>query len=282
MNFMDTQCLQTFIKLAEYKNFTKTADSLFIAQSTVTNRIAELEREVGCQLFERNKRKVILTAEGEIFLSYAKRITELSDTGIRELHSLNRFSNILKIGTANTIYECHLFPKIKNYIASNPDNGVKITIGHSHDLLQGIQDKLFDVVYSYIPFYKSGYQCELFAKDKLVLVTNFQNNTYSEGIHQKELVKANYLYCNFALQEVGLFIRELFPPHYQFGFEINNATKLIPYLLVSSGISFLPESIAEPYLISNQLRVIPLIDFDSPKINCYKIYSVNNENATLL
>lgn len=282
MNFMDTQCLQTFIKLAEYKNFTKTADSLFIAQSTVTNRIAELEREVGCQLFERNKRKVILTAEGEIFLSYAKRITELSDTGIRELHSLNRFSNILKIGTANTIYECHLFPKIKNYVASNPDNGVKITIGHSHDLLQGIQDKLFDVVYSYIPFYKSGYQCELFAKDKLVLVTNFQNNTYSEGIHQKELVKANYLYCNFALQEVGLFIRELFPPHYQFGFEINNATKLIPYLLVSSGISFLPESIAEPYLISNQLRVIPLIDFDSPKINCYKIYSVNNENATLL
>ena len=282
MNFMDTQCLQTFIKLAEYKNFTKTADSLFIAQSTVTNRIAELEREVGCQLFERNKRKVILTSEGEIFLSYAKRITELSDTGIRELHSLNRFSNILKIGTANTIYECHLFPKIKNYVASNPDNGVKITIGHSHDLLQGIQDKLFDVVYSYIPFYKSGYQCELFAKDKLVLVTNFQNNTYSEGIHQKELVKANYLYCNFALQEVGLFIRELFPPHYQFGFEINNATKLIPYLLVSSGISFLPESIAEPYLISNQLRVIPLIDFDSPKLNCYKIYSVNNENATLL
>lgn len=282
MNFMDTQCLQTFIKLAEYKNFTKTADSLFIAQSTVTNRIAELEREVGCQLFERNKRKVILTSEGEIFLSYAKRITELSDTGIRELHSLNRFSNILKIGTTNTIYECHLFPKIKNYVASNPDNGVKITIGHSHDLLQGIQDKLFDVVYSYIPFYKSGYQCELFAKDKLILVTNFQNNTYSEGIHQKELVNANYLYCNFALQEVGLFIRELFPPHYQFGFEINNATKLIPYLLVSSGISFLPESIAEPYLISNQLRVIPLIDFDSPKINCYKIYSVNNENATLL
>lgn len=282
MNFMDTQCLQTFIKLAKYKNFTKTADSLFIAQSTVTNRIAELEREVGCQLFERNKRKVILTSEGEIFLSYAKRITELSDTGIRELHSLNRFSNILKIGTTNTIYECHLFPKIKNYVASNPDNGVKITIGHSHDLLQGIQDKLFDVVYSYIPFYKSGYQCELFAKDKLILVTNFQNNTYSEGIHQKELVNANYLYCNFALQEVGLFIRELFPSHYQFGFEINNATKLIPYLLVSSGISFLPESIAEPYLISNQLRVIPLIDFDSPKINCYKIYSVNNENATLL
>ena len=52
---MDTQQLQTFVTLAEYRNFTKTADALFVAQSTVTNRIAELEREVGKQLFDRNK-----------------------------------------------------------------------------------------------------------------------------------------------------------------------------------------------------------------------------------
>ena len=58
---MDTQQLQTFVTLAEYRNFTKTADALFVAQSTVTNRIAELEREVGKQLFDRNKRKVTLS-----------------------------------------------------------------------------------------------------------------------------------------------------------------------------------------------------------------------------
>ena len=76
---MDTQSLQTFITLAEYRNFTKTADALFIAQSTVTNRIAELEKEIGKQLFDRNKRKVTLSKEGETFLFYAKRILELTD-----------------------------------------------------------------------------------------------------------------------------------------------------------------------------------------------------------
>ena len=42
---MDTQTLRTFLTLANVKNFTQTAALLYIAQSTVTNRIAELEKE---------------------------------------------------------------------------------------------------------------------------------------------------------------------------------------------------------------------------------------------
>lgn len=273
---MDTQGLITFITLAEQKNFTKTADSLFIAQSTVTNRIAELEREVGKPLFERNKRKVTLTTEGETFLNYAKRIVELSKAGIQDINTLNKYTETLRIGTTNTIYECHLFPKIKECIKTNPQNAVKITIGHSNALIQGIQDGLYDVVYSYIPFYKAGYKCELFSVDNLLLVTNTLNQNYKNGIYKENLPDSNYLYCNFALQEVGLFIRELFPPHYQFGFEIDNSTKLIPYLLECDGISFIPESIAKPYIDLGKLQIIRLIDFDAPKINCYKVYRANN------
>lgn len=276
---MDTENLRTFIALAEHRNFTKTADTLFIAQSTVTNRIAELERETGRQLFWRNKRKVTLTAEGEAFLGYAKRIVELSDTGIQDINSLNKYSDILRIGTTNTVYECHLFPKIRDYMKSFSQNAVKITIGHSNDLIKALQDDLLDVIYIYLPFYKAGYECELFAVDDLILVTGCHNNRYENGISKEELVDSHYLYCNFALQEVGLFIKELFPPHYQFGFEIDNSTKLIPYLLEFAGVSFIPESIAAPYIAQGQLRKIELSDFDSPKINCYKIYKKENKKG---
>lgn len=276
---MDTENLRTFITLAEHKNFTKTADMLFIAQSTVTNRIAELERETGRLLFWRNKRKVTLTAEGEVFLGYAKRIVELSNTGIQDINALNEYSDVLRIGTTNTIYECHLFPKIRDYMKSYSQNAVKVTIGHSADLIKALQDDLLDVIYAYLPFYKAGYSCELFAVDDLILVTGFHNNRYQEGIAKKELVDSNYLYCNFALQEVGLFIKELFPPHYQFGFEIDNSTKLIPYLMEFDGISFIPESIAAPYIAGAQLRKIRLLDFDSPKINCYKMYKQGNKKG---
>lgn len=273
---MDTQSLQTFVALAEYRNFTKTADSLFIAQSTVTNRIAELEKEIGKQLFARNKRKVTLTAEGEVFLNYARRIIELSEAGISDINSIKKYTDTIRIGSTNTIYECHLFPLIKDYMINHPKQAVKITITHSTDLVQAIQDNLMDIVYSYIPFYHAGFDCQVFATDNLALVTNYENNEYCNGILQEELVNTNYLYCNFALQEVGLFIKELFPPHHQFGFEIDNSTKLIPYLIAFNGISFVPESIAAPYIASKQLKQIPLLDFEAPKINCYRITRKNS------
>ena len=60
---MDTETLRTFVALSSYRNYTKTADALFVAQSTVTNRILELEKEVGRPLLARTKRSVTLTPE---------------------------------------------------------------------------------------------------------------------------------------------------------------------------------------------------------------------------
>jgi DNA-binding transcriptional LysR family regulator len=47
---MNTEELKTFIFLSKVKNFTLAAEQLQIAQSTVTNRISELEKEVGKKL----------------------------------------------------------------------------------------------------------------------------------------------------------------------------------------------------------------------------------------
>lgn len=41
---MNSENLKTFITLCKYKNFTRTAEALYVAQSTITNRIAELEK----------------------------------------------------------------------------------------------------------------------------------------------------------------------------------------------------------------------------------------------
>ena len=53
---MDIETLNTFLTLANTKNYTRTAAQLFVAQSTVTNRIHELEKELNIALFTRNNR----------------------------------------------------------------------------------------------------------------------------------------------------------------------------------------------------------------------------------
>ncbi len=271
---MDVLNLKTFIKLAQRKNFTQTAEELFVAQSTVTNRIAELERELGKKLFDRERRKVELTEEGKLFLIYAGRIVELEELAFQKLNTVTKYKDTIRIGTTNTIYETTLSKELHKFRDKNNETSLKLILGHSTELLQQLQDGVIDVAYTYIPLNKIGYQCEVYHEDKLVLVTDYNNITYKDGIAKSELVRIDYLMCNFMLQGIGEFIRELFPPFYQFSFEIDNSIKLIPYLFNGQGYSFLPKKLVEEYIEQKKLREIPLIDFKSPKIISYRIEGV--------
>ncbi|MCR5282974.1 MAG: LysR family transcriptional regulator [Lachnospiraceae bacterium] len=269
---MDTQTLETFIALADTKSFTKTANRLFVAQSTVTNRINELEKEVKLKLFSRSNKSVSLTNEGEKFRVYAQKVLDLTENALAELSQEHRFSGHIRIGSADSIYEGHLAPQIRAYKDRHPETSLKISIGLSNHLLEQLQEGLLDVVFVYIPLRKASYQSELYKQDKLVLVTDIGNTRFRRGITRDELAEANYLMCNFALQDVGQYIRKLFPRFHQFELEIDDCMKIMPYLLGKDHYTFLPKDMAEPYIKEKKLRQIPLLDFDTPVINSYIVY----------
>ena len=69
--------LGTFLKIAEAKSFTSAAAQLGYAQSTVTTQIRQLEEELGCLLFDRLGKNVVLTPEGEKLSAYAEKMLQL-------------------------------------------------------------------------------------------------------------------------------------------------------------------------------------------------------------
>ena len=266
---MDIQTLETFITLADTKSFTKTANQLFVAQSTVTNRINELEKELKLRLFSRTNRSVKLTTEGERFRIYAEKVLNLTETTLAEMTAEHRFGEHIRIGSADSIYEGHLAPRIKAFKDLHPETSLKISIGLSNHLLEQLQEDLLDVVFVYIPLKKASYHSALFKQDKLVLVTDIENKKYKRGITRDQLIEENYLMCNFALQDVGQYIRKLFPRFHQFELEIDDCMKIMPYLLGKDNYTFLPKDMADTYIKENKLRQIPLIDVDTPIINSY-------------
>ncbi len=273
---MDTQSLKTFVQLSHTKNFTQTAKLLFVAQSTVTNRINELEKTIGKQLFVRDKKQVSLTTEGQLFLGYAKRLLELEESAIEQINAPEFYRRLLRFGTTNSIYENYLYPIIRSVLSNDLNMSTRIVINHSFEVLSFLQDGLVDIAFTYIPFTKNGYVCMPFKEDELILVTSKNNHAFASGIVQKDLISLDYLFCNFALQKVGMFIRELFPPHHQFKFEIDNSSKLIPFLLDGIGYSFLPKSLISQYLEDYSLISIPLLDFNTPSIKSYYTYKYDD------
>ena len=268
---MDTTTLRTFIALSQIKNFTKTAQQLFVAQSTVTNRIRDLETEVGMELFTRNHKQVELTPSGQKFLEYAQRFISLETEALQNLNQAPAYSKKITIGTTNTIYECHLQKKIRAYLHTKPPVSLGLVISHTLDMLHKLLDGSLDAIFSFSPFSRDGCQCQPYRTDTLVLVCTAGDTTYAGGIYKKELQNIDYLFCNFALQGVGLYIQDLFPRYHRFPLEIDNSTKLPQYVSEGLGYTFLPRSLVEDDLLHGKLREIPLLDFAPPKVDSYYI-----------
>ena len=116
---MNTEELKTCIFLSKVKNFTLAAEQMFIAQSTVTNRISELEKEVGKRLFTRGSKTVALTEEGKIFLKYAERIIELQETSLEEINAVSAYTRKFSIGAINATYETYVRPLVDECLKNN-------------------------------------------------------------------------------------------------------------------------------------------------------------------
>lgn len=282
MQAVNTESIKTFILLSKLKNFTRTAERMYVAQSTVTNRIAELESETGQKLFVRRQGGVELTDEGQLFLSYALRINDLEESFIQEVNSAARYEKQLRVGAINAVYESSLYPLLGNFFRENRDVSLKIVLGHSVDLLQMLQDSLIDVAFSYLPLKKTGFVSKRFSSDKLVLLASPSFNAFKKGIRKSELVACEYLMCNFAFGEAGEFVRSLFPPRHAFRFEIDNSGKVAQYLLDGLGYSFLPYRMAERAIRAGELETIRPLDFTVPEIVSYCSYRKGNALAEQL
>ena len=269
---MNTEELKTFIFLSKVKNFTLAAEQLFIAQSTVTNRISELEKEVGKRLFTRGSKTVKLTEAGEIFLRYAERILELQNTSLEEMNALSSHNRKFSIGAINASYEVYVKPLVDEALKDNTQTSVKVMLGHSLDLIQHLQDNMLDMVFSAIPLKRVGFNCDVYDVDRVALVCKKGMNEYPDGVSKAQLSKLPYLMCDFTLSEAGVFIRSLFPKNHIFRLDVDNSSKLLPYLENGLGYSFLPYKFIKDKIENGTLEEVKLKDFTAPNVTTYLLY----------
>lgn len=84
---MTLQQLKYITTVAETGNITEAAKRLFITQPSLTNAIRDLENEMQVTIFNRTNKGVVVTNEGDVFLSYARQILE--QVGLLEEKYLN-------------------------------------------------------------------------------------------------------------------------------------------------------------------------------------------------
>lgn len=97
---MELRHLHTFKTVAEVRGFTRAAELLGYAQSSITAQIQFLEEEVGAPLFNRLGKKITLTEAGKRLLPYACEILKLHDSALETTKESGIPSGTIVIGAS--------------------------------------------------------------------------------------------------------------------------------------------------------------------------------------
>ncbi|MFT9198755.1 LysR substrate-binding domain-containing protein [Gluconobacter oxydans] len=141
---LDLDLLRTYVMACQLGSLSRTAAQAGRAQSAVSTQMRRLEEMIGQRLLHRTGRGVIPTAEGEILLSYAKRILVLSDEAVGRLgHTYQQ--GALHIGLAEEIAVRALPDALGRFHRSFPDIQLDATVDHSLAIAQLWTDAAIDL-----------------------------------------------------------------------------------------------------------------------------------------
>jgi len=130
---IDPELLRSFVAIAETGSFTAAAERVFRTPSAVSMQIKRLEEVLGVSVFKRDARNVSLTPDGEVLISYARRLLALNRETVSRFVSPN-VSGVVKIGAPSDYGEFVLPQALKRFAQTHPEVMVDAVIDQSVEL----------------------------------------------------------------------------------------------------------------------------------------------------
>ena len=122
---MDSNLLKVFVAVANNKSVSLGALELGFAQSNVTSRIKQLEKNLGYTLFHRIPKGVKLTHEGEKLYPYAIEIVKKVEEATLKMMNLTH-QEILRIGSTQSNAPIRLLPFVSKLNEDFPDMKLEV------------------------------------------------------------------------------------------------------------------------------------------------------------
>lgn len=236
--------------IAEFNNFSKAAENLFVSQSALSQSITKLEDELGLQLFRRTNKGVFLTYAGEIFLEEANKIISQTKIFKEKLETLSSCKKkTLGIGVYQ-FYGRYFLPKIIPEFRKNfPEVQIKIIEDSQYNLEKILLDDEVDLVISaFLDFNPKIIYKKIFTEDILLAVS--EKNPINSKITKNNIDLSSFKDENFILLMRGIKARKNIDKICEsLDFKLNYLLETKDFETVNSlvaqnmGVGFVPSSV---------------------------------------
>lgn len=257
-------CYRIFYTVAKAKNISKAAKELYISQPAISKSIQKLEDSLGCELFRRSSRGVILTEEGELLFTHVSSAFETLSLGEDKLkNSLELGVGHLKIGVSSTLCKYILLPYLKEFTKKYPHINISIACQSTNETLLLLEQNKIDIGLIGRPeslktinfFYLAEIE-DIFVATQLYLDNLKKRGFGSDGILSNStlmLLDKNNMtrqYIDDYLQENQIIIRDLI--------EISAMDLLIEFAKINLGVACVIKEFVKEELADKTLIEIPL------------------------
>ena len=260
---MDIRHLQYFLKVAEYKSFTKAAESLYITQPTISKMVKSIEEELGVVLFNRSGKQVELTDAGQVIFAQAQDIVHSFHNLSTELDDLmNLKKGRITIGLPPMIGSS-FFPKVLGKFREQyPDVMIHLVEDGAKKVEADVESGLLDIGVVLSPANEALFHSFSLVKEKLMLLVHPSHRlAKKEKVTLAELQQELFIFFHkdFALHDrvIAECVREGFQPRVIY--ESSQWDFISEMVAANLGVAFLPEPICRE-LDEERIRILPLID----------------------
>lgn len=202
---MSLYLYEVFKTVAEYKSFSRTAEAMHITPSAVSHAIANLEDQFGFALFERSRKGVQLTVNGEKMLPLVNRVRECNENVLQEAGRIND-SDVgeVRIGVLHSVALTWMPEIIKRFKDKYPNIEVRIYEAGYNEISDLLYKHAIDIGIVADSFVKAGQMFELLVKDHMVCVVPADFTTKSEKMITVEEIKRGKLLMQYDAGEIEL------------------------------------------------------------------------------
>lgn len=253
-----------FYTVANAGNISKAAKELYISQPAISKSIQKLEESLGCKLFSRSSRGVVLTEEGNLLYGHVRDAFETLTLGEDKLkRSIELGVGHLRIGVSTTLCKYMLLPYLKEFIKRNPHISISINCQSTNETLKLLDDNKIDIGLIGKPDNPKTIQFYYLdnIKDIFVATSDYLSHLSQRGIKEDEILQNSTLmlldknnmtrqYIDDYLQENQITVAD--------SIDISNMDLLIDFAKIGVGVACVIKSFVKKELEDGTLTEIPL------------------------
>lgn len=281
---MNLRDLKYFITLAQVRHFKKASEICCVSQPTLSMQIKKLETELNITLFERDKRDVKITLEGEQLLRYAQQIQQLYNDMKQHATTLqDPFSGNLKLGLFPTLAP-FLLPKIINPLQKAcPKLNLQLHEEPTDRLITQLDMGQLDaIIIADDLLTEKFHQHPLF--DETLYLACHKNHALNQQPHvaHKKIPENEFLFLNegHCLRDQGITFCQHIGKQHNTQFHGSSLSTIMAMIALDKGISLIP-SLATSTLKQPNVQFLPFKS-QQPKRTLYLAWRKSANRKPLL